>query len=272
MNNINQDYTPHQLETSLTKVISLNNNASIHSLERYQANRDRFRGELSTDSLSSFVEYVKAKKTKADKDSLFYGFINADVMSCCVIHNLIDNNNIAGHGDDRANLKLIKTAAFRAVCQHANSPLSQDKIADFIEDWRDSIVAYTDYDNNTLPLNKAINAIKNISIKANVDSDHSTDNFEQSQSTLSKVRAASKGDTPLPAYLEFYCNPYADLPAIKVRLVLYVRTNGEKPFITLRWAGEEKQQEEIAESFKDKLTSLLSNDVQLTIGTFELGK
>lgn len=65
---------------------------------------------------------------------------------------------------------------------------------------------------------------------------------------------------------------YADLPEIKVKLVLYVRSNGDKPVLTLRWAGEEKQLEAIAESFKDKLQESLSDDVLLSIGSFKLGR
>lgn len=273
MTEIIQDYKPTTLETGLTNAITLHKDANIHSLEYLQANRDRFRGSFSTDSLTSFVDYVKAKKSSCDKTAIFYGFINADSMVCKVIHNLLNANNIAGHGDDRSILELNKTAAFRAVCSYSNTALSQDKLADFIEDWRDNIVACADKEgNSTVSVSKAIDAIKNISIKTNIDSDHSTDNFEQSKSSLAKIRAESKGEIPLPAYLEFNCNPYADLPEIKVKLVLYVRTNGDKPMITLRWAGEEKQLEEITESFKTKLIEHLKDDVQLSIGTFELGK
>lgn len=57
-----------------------------------------------------------------------------------------------------------------------------------------------------------------------------------------------------------------------VEIVLYVRSNGDKPVLTLRWAGEEKQLEAIAESFKDKLQESLSDDVLLSIGSFKLGR
>lgn len=264
--------TPHELPTTLTKVVTLSNEASIYSLEKFQANRDRFRGGFLTDSLTSFVSYIKAKKAQDDKDSRYHGFIDADSMTCNVFHNLLNKNNVAGHGDDTSQLTLVKTAAFKAVIHHANNPLNQDKLADFIEDWRDNLVIYADNNGTTIPANKAISAIKNISIKTNVDSEHSTDNLEQSRSSLAKIRAESKGDIPLPAYLEFACLPYADLPEIKVKLVLYVRSNGDKPVLTLRWAGEEKQLEAIAESFKDKLQESLSDDALLSIGSFKLGR
>ncbi len=79
----------------------------IHDLEKFNLNRFRFRGALSTASIDDFTRY---SKDLADEGTRC--FIDADNMRAVSALNLgtIDE---PGHADNTATLKLKKTAPVR---------------------------------------------------------------------------------------------------------------------------------------------------------------
>ncbi|WP_425328322.1 DUF2303 family protein [Pseudomonas nitroreducens] len=234
----------------------------LHSLEKLEAQRNRFRGALATSSLADFVTYVKERANTAS-----HGFVDKENMACRVIFNLGDTEQ-PGHGDDSATLRLEPTAAYAALQRIAGKNLQQKDLAEWMEDWRDFLQAVTP-DDQDMNLVQAIAAVRNITIKASSERTNVEGNFNAQRSAMDQIEAASQ-DT-LPGSLIFSSAPYDGLPVRNFVLRLSVLTGEAKPVLKLRWVAEEQIREEIAQDFKDLLATDIADATSLTIGTFELG-
>lgn len=122
-----------------SNVVLLPDSVSLHSLEKFQPMRDRFRGSLKTQSLRDFSKYVE-RHNISDLSAFAQGFIDQDAMSATVVFNLGDADE-AGHGDDRATLTLKPSAAYTAVQAIAGKSLGQQALAEWLEDWAPHIIA-----------------------------------------------------------------------------------------------------------------------------------
>ena len=118
--------------------VALPENFRIHDLEKFNLNRFRFRGALSTASIDDFTRY---SKDLADEGTRC--FIDADNMRAVSVLNLgtIDE---PGHADNTATLKLKKTAPFSALLSVNGERNSQKSLAEWIEDWADYLVGFDD--------------------------------------------------------------------------------------------------------------------------------
>lgn len=116
--------------------VALPENFRIHDLEKFNLNRFRFRGSLSTASIDDFTRY---SKDLADEGTRC--FIDADNMRAVSVLNLgtIDE---PGHADNTATLKLKKTAPFSALLSVNGERNSQKSLAEWIEDWADYLVGF----------------------------------------------------------------------------------------------------------------------------------
>ncbi|EIX4290841.1 DUF2303 family protein, partial [Escherichia coli] len=116
--------------------VALPENFRIHDLEKFNLNRFRFRGALSTASIDDFTRY---SKDLADEGTRC--FIDADNMRAVSVLNLgtIDE---PGHADNTATLKLKKTAPFSALLSVNGERNSQKSLAEWIEDWADYLVGF----------------------------------------------------------------------------------------------------------------------------------
>lgn len=245
-----------------TPVMVLPADVRVHNIEGYQALRARFRGELQTNSLADFANYVTNRNGKAAK-----GFINQDAMSCEVFFNLGDEAE-PGHADDTATLMLKPTAAYTALRQLAGQKLSQKELAEWMEDWRANLTA-ADANDNTLSIVQAIAAVRNITIKASAERTTVQGNFSANSSAMDAIEAASQ-DT-LPAKLHFNIVPFEGLGQRVFTLALSVLTGEDKPVLKPRWVGEELQREEIAKEFKTVLAKEVGGSATLLLGSFNAG-
>lgn len=266
MTSIVQDYKPTTLETGFTNAIAIHDNVNVKSLEYLQANRDRFRGVLITNSIASLAGYVASRKEQANADDLFHGFIDAENMDCMVYFNLLSKANIAGHGDDKAYLKLKPTAAYKELQRLNGENISQKTASEFIEDWREHITAYSnDEQINTL---QAINSIRNVTIDYKSKQEHSIGDMSQSRSTLDAVEASSS--YKLPTHIVFSFVPYPEFPVVNITLRLSIKTGSDKPILVFRWVGEEVQKEQFVEIFKEILTKEIKGNASVLVGDFKL--
>ncbi len=137
--------------------VALPENFRIHDLEKFNLNRFRFRGALSTASTDDFTRY---SKDLADEGTRC--FIDADNMRAVSVLNLgtIDE---PGHADNTATLKLKKTAPFSALLSVNGERNSQKSLAEWIEDWADYLVGF-DANGDTIQATKAAAAIRKITI------------------------------------------------------------------------------------------------------------
>ena len=246
-------------------IVVLPSEVRLHSLEGYQPMRDRFRGALKTQSLRDFSKYVEGH-INSSLSELASGYIDQDAMSATVIFNL-GNPDEAGHGDDRATLTLKPTAAYTAVQNIVGKTLSQQALAEWIEDWAPHITATAG--NETLSNPAAISGIRKMTIKATSQRDSSVGDFSASRSAMDDIEA--KSQETLPTAFLFQVVPFEGLAASTITLRLSVITSEAQPALKLRWVGEESQREDFAREFKAVLESEVGGFVPLTIGTFALG-
>ena len=249
------------LET-FTPVLALPDDVTLHSIEKFQQHRSRFRGALATHSLKDFADYVVAAKGPAA-----VGFVNGDAMACTVYFNLGDVEN-PGHGDYSATLNLKKTAAFLALEQAAQRQHTQKDLSDWIEDWAPNLKAL-DADDKEIDLRKAAGAIRSISIEQARKSEHVVGDMGASRSAMDQIEA--KSTEGLPAEFLFTVAPYEGLILQTIRLRVAVLTGGDKPALRLRWIGEAQLREDLAQEFKQVVQQEVGGSATLTIGTFNLG-
>lgn len=246
-------------------IVVLPSEVRLHSLEGYQPMRDRFRGALKTQSLRDFSKYVE-QHNDADLGIAAGGFIDQDAMSATVIFNLGTPDD-AGHGDDRATLTLKPSAAYTAAQAIVGKSLSQQTLAEWLEDWAPNITAIAGDD--TMTIAAAISGIRKMTIKATSQRDSTVGEFSASRSAMDDIEA--KSQETLPTAFLFQVVPFEGLGTSTINLRLSVITGEDKPVLKLRWVGEEAQREEFAIEFKQVLEQEVGGFVPLTIGTFTLG-
>lgn len=244
---------------TVTPTIVLPEGAKVVNLEQFGAGRSRFRGTFSTNSLADFAKYVSDRAVADAK-----GFINQDEMTCSVLFNL-GNEEVPGHADDRAVLKLKPTAAYQAVQAISGRAMSQKDMSDWIEDWHSTLSAVGD-DLQNIPLAKAIAAVRTITVKASSESDHTVSETRASRSAMDAIEATSK--ETLPTSLIFSAVPFEGLQMREIILRISVITSGAQPVLKLRWVGEDVQREEIAQEFKSVLEAKVGDAAQLALGSF----
>lgn len=228
-------------------------------LEKFNLNRFRFRGALSTASIDDFTRY---SKDLADEGTRC--FIDADNMRAVSVLNLgtIDE---PGHADNTATLKLKKTAPFSALLSVNGERNSQKSLAEWIEDWADYLVGF-DANGDAIQATKAAAAIRKITIEANQTADFEDNDFSGKRSLMESVEAKTKDI--MPVAFEFKCVPFEGLKERPFKLRLSIIT-GDRPVLVLRIIQLEAVQEDMANEFRDLLVEKFKDSkVETFIGTF----
>lgn len=238
-------------------ILNTKDGQEVESLEHLQEGRSRFRGVFSTPSFDDFTRYVDFNNPGTTPV-----FVDVERMSARAFFNLGDTED-PGHADFVANLSLKPTAAFSALSKLDGTRLKQKDLAEFLEDWNDFISA--DYTGGDGSLNRAITAIRKLTIKKQGESVHGITATSASRSEMEQIEAQSD---ELPLGFTWVCEPYVGLKQRTFRLALSVITTGEVPLIVLRWQRREAVIEEIAKEFRDTLSTALGGVADVTVGTF----
>lgn len=254
------------IQTSGNQLAILPANCTPLNLEQFQYGRDRFRGSLHTHALKAFATYVE-RHIGGEDDKGAAGFVDQDAMSATVIFNLGTPDD-AGHGDDRATLTLKPTAAYKALNEMVGSSLSQQQLAEFLEDWTPHLVASAG--DQKLGTPAAINAIRRMQIKATSELNSEIGDLSNRRSAMEDIEARSL--ETLPTAFVFSAKPYDPLSVADITLRLSVITGEKAPVLKLRWVGQEAQQEAFAEEFQQVLDGEIGGLLPLTIGSYQQGK
>ncbi len=185
--------------------VALPENFRIHDLEKFNLNRFRFRGALSTASIDDFTRY---SKDLADEGTRC--FIDADNMRAVSVLNLgtIDE---PGHADNTATLKLKKTAPFSALLSVNGERNSQKSLAEWIEDWADYLVGF-DANGDAIQATKAAAAVRKITIEANQTADFEDNDFSGKRSLMESVEAKTKDIMPVAFEFKLKSGQFPDIP------------------------------------------------------------
>lgn len=253
-----------RIQTSGAQLSVLPAGFNTVNLEQYAAGRDRFRATLSTHSLADFANYVTSHSTAQSKPA---GFVNQDEMSATILFNLGSVDD-PGHGDDRAILTLKQTAAYTALQSIVGKPLTQQALAEWLEDWAPYLIAGAGEEK--LEMVAAINAVRRMKITATSVRDSEVGDLSASRSAMDAIEARSL--ETMPTTFVFTTRPFDPLQPASITLRVSVITGRDEPLLKLRWVGEEAQREAFADEFKQVLSKEVGGMAALTIGTFQLNK
>jgi len=236
-------------------IVALPSDFKLHDLETNQVTRRRARGTMITNSVDSFVDY-----TKAHAEHGAHIFISQSDMIATAVLNL-GTPDSPGQCDNRAELKLKKTAAFIELLSKTSNALKQADAAEFFEDWSGSMICYAD-SGEQIPDKQAIAALRKLTIE-------SVRKIENSEQQLSTVRSAfesvqASSSSPLPSKVRFICQPYSNLPMREFDLRLSVSTATDKPTIKLHIIKLDEHMEHMALEIADRISSEFS-DSQLPV-------
>lgn len=236
----------------------------LHSTEKFNALRDRYRGSYRTSSISSFAEYIEYRNNGADERVQTY--INTERgLSAQTFLNLGDVID-PGHGDDTATLTLEKKAEFARFEGLNGNRLRQQQLIDVIDDWAEFLEAYSE--SGEVDLDKAIRALRKVKITKGSELDSQVRDFGHSVSALEKLEATGV-DENLPHYFILNTECFHGLNLRSVKLSLRISANNDDaPGFVLRIVGEEALTEALAEEFKDILTDRLEGQGQIFQGAF----
>ncbi len=243
-----------------SEIIGLPEDFKVHDLEKFMQNRRRPRGTMSTSSIQSFTDY-----TLGHAEDGATVFIKPDSMTATAVLNL-GTPGSPGHTDNRAGLELEATAAYCALSTIATGTgQSQQRIAEFLEDWVDAIKCFNS-DGAIAPKN-AVAAVRKITIEALRKVESEEQSLSASKSAFEAVSATSK--EPIPTLVYFTCVPYTGLAERTFVMRLGVLTGGDKPSINLRIIKHEEHVQEMADELRGHLEAAFSGEaVACCIGSY----
>ncbi|MFU0882582.1 YfdQ family protein [Kluyvera cryocrescens] len=254
-------FTLEKVSKTACPTALLPENVAIESLERFDLERFRFRGSMETTSIDDFVRYSTGYSSDVTPARCF---IDADNMRARSIFNIGTLVN-PGHADNTASIGLKKTAPFRALLAIDGTRLSQKQIAEWLEDWKDYLLAF-DADGNTMQITQAAQAVRRVTIQQATQSDHEDSDFSGKKSLMQSIEASSKD--VMPVAFEFKCVPYEGLGERAFSLRNSLLKSGEPCFV-IRIVQLEAQEEAIANEFRDLLISKFDGEpVETFIGKF----
>lgn len=244
-------------------VVALPNDFTAVDLEKYAETRRRMRGTMTTLSVQHFAEFVKLRYSSGAAV-----FIDADAMKATAVLNLGEHDT-PGHADFRAIYEPRKTAPFKAL-KHLlqQAALTQQMVAEFLEDWEPHILAYNDK-GESITVPQATAAVRRITIEALAKRESTVESLSESRSTFDQVKATSAD--PLPAFIHFTCEPYGDIERRTFVLRLGIFPDDKRPRLTLRAIKMEEHEErmaaELAERVRERVTDE-NDDIAVIVGTY----
>lgn len=230
----------------------------IQDLEKYMPNRRRARGSMDTSSIADFAAYVAQHQEPGAAV-----FVSPKSMVANAVLNL-GTPEAPGHADNRAQFTPRATAAYGALLQVATGgALEQSRVAEFLEDWAHLITCF--HEGEKLAPNKAVAAVRNITIEGMRKVEASEQQLSASKSSFEQVTASSK-DT-LPTFIYFKCIPYHEFEEREFVMRLGIRT-GDKPAIVLRIVNKEQHDEDMAAELRAKVDSAITSGVPVLVGDY----
>lgn len=233
-------------------VMALPDKITLRDLEGYMPYRRRARGVMITSDMDSFKEY-----TLTHKQDGATVFVDANDMSAGAVLNLGAAGDIPGHADNKALLKLEKTAAYKALIAIADgNGRTQKGVAEFLEDWANALNCFSLNPAEDAPPvgvknGRAIAAIRNLSIESMRKLESNEQALSASKSVFESARATSA--ETIPTFIHFSCVPYQGLCQRTFVLRLGVLTGESVPKITLRIVNEEEHKESMALELVDHI-------------------
>lgn len=240
-------------------IAALPSEYALHDFEQYQALRRRARGQLETQHLPSFAEYVE-KHAEAGASV----FVNVPRMKAVGVLNL-GTPDAPGHADNVAAFEVSRTAAFSSLNAINESKQKQNDLAEFLEDWSDCIKCFS-ADRKELQINQAIAAVRKVSIENMRKLQVEDQSLSASRSVFEKAEVGRKEE--FPAFIEFTCQPYTDFTERTFVLRISVMTSDEKITLMPRIIKLNEHQEAMGQELADKVKACIPASINVMLGTY----
>lgn len=243
---------------------ALPDHIKVHDLEQYLPLRRRARGCMATKHIAPFAQY-----TQAHAEPGATVFIDTTRMRATALLNL-GTPNEPGHADNKAELVPDPTAAYSALTKLAGSPVSQQVLSEFIEDWGG--LADMKFFNNEgeIVKGKAMAAIRRITIENVRKHESEEQQLSANRSTFESVSASSH--EPIPTLIYFTAQPYADLSERTFVLRLSIITGERAPSLVLRLQHAEKHQEDMGNELAGLVTTAMQGATPVLLGSYSPSK
>ena len=241
----------------LSPLVAAPESVTLHDLEKHMPLASRFRLEYTTTSMDDFIEYNTLHDIKGATC-----FVDAETMRAKSIFDL-GTVTEPGHKENKAILRLKKLAAFAAICDANGMAMSQKQAAELIEDWADNCTSIVTKGGDDMEPRSAATALCDLTIEKAREVNSVVSDFGASMSAMERIEA--KNQESIPATMIFTTPPYNGLSELDIEVRIGLLTTEDKPKIVLRILRLEKLQEDIAEEFKEKLSSAFDG---ISISTF----
>lgn len=231
---------------------------SVHSTEKFNQHRDRFRGRFLTSIIAAFIAYVQDRSVTGVKS-----FISTkNGLSAETFFNIGDEIT-PGHGDDTARLILEKAPEFEALIGIDGSRFSQRDLIDWLDDWADFVKPHDV--NGEVTLEKALRAIRNVKIgrSRDVDSDVRDMGHKLSVTEAAEAEGVVEG---LPTHFILSTESYKGLPIEEIKISFRISTKDDVPTFVLRFVGRDAHNQLRADQFAE----ILENELK-DLGNFYQG-
>ena len=237
------------------------NDMAVQSTEYLQEFKNRYAGMFSTDSIKSFSEYVNKQSEKVC-------FIASDEPTAMAVFDLgtIEEPLHAVH---KARVELERTAPYKALIDFCSGRADQNDLAIFMEDFRFCVIA-TDDTGEEMDTNKAIMAIRKITVDTKNKTESEIKTFSTNKSINEQIEASSNGD-PLPAFITFSCVPFRGLKQrdFPMRVCASI-VRGEITF-NMKVTNLDILMEEMVEEFRGLVEEALTDKTETYTGFFKVG-
>ena len=239
----------------------------MQSTEHLQKYKNRFAGQFRTDSIDSFAEYVNKQTTKTC-------FVSSEEPVANAIFDL-GTVEQPEHCVHRAVIELNKTAAYRSLmnfCRADNrlGRIDQIGLAEFMEDWSFCVTAKDDA-GKSMDINKAILAVRKITIDASVKNESEVRTFSTSKSINEEIEASSQGD-PLPAWITFKCTPFFGLSEYEFPMRVCASVSRGEISFNMKVQNLEHIVEDMIAEFRELVTDAITDGTEIYTGHFSTGR
>jgi uncharacterized protein YfdQ (DUF2303 family) len=235
---------------------------SLVRLEQFKMTPDHFRATFKTNIVSEFIAYVNAHGT-ADSGI----FIDQNTSKALAIIDLGDHQN-PQWGKHKAEITLKNQPDYDALLGKQHQWLDQQAFIDFAEDWPENIVFF-DADDNALNLKEAVKTLRKLKVNFNSENEQTVNNFSASRSALESIEIKA-GNDDLPSGFIFNTIPHDGFSAVELVAQLRSKTVDKSVKLQYRIARLDQVKDEIANEFRDKITTgIITDSAPIFIGTID---
>lgn len=241
--------------------IVLPDNYKPVSIEQYQPRPNLFRAILSTNSISDFLSYL-SKNGSADTQL----FIDKTEMKAQAI---IDMGAALKPewGKHRANLTMLKTPEYQALLKHNEIRLDQQSLIDFLLDWQEHIVFFSD--EKSIAFKDGLRQLRRLTVEKINRRNQEIGDLNSLTDTHSSVTVKTGTDAETVDQFEFTTAAYEGLSETKIQCCIRYYPDDKGLKISYRIISVNSLQEQFAQAFKELIAAGVNEKAPLFVGTMQ---